>query len=161
MGDGLTDAARDTRRYECLVRYLTAIHTFLLDRTEPNRIAVRFAAEATERADRGTVGRYGDSTTCRMFLDGLTSGDESVWFQILEWSRDLDIFDALHAMSPFRNMILLFGRTVHYGCGVDIDMRQLRRFIVQTAESQDGLGERFCISLPFPEPGTMRIINEK
>lgn len=162
MGDGFMDAARETRRYECFVRYLTEIHAFLLDnRPKANRSAVQKAAETSDRAHRRYGGQDTDAAACDALLDGLISGEESAWIQLLEWSDETDLYDAFHTMSPFRNRILLFGRTVHYGCGVDIDMRQLRRFIVQAAGSQDGLGEKFCVSLPFPEPGTVRVINKK
>ncbi len=161
MGDGFTDATRAERQEVCLHRYYTAIHAFLLDGTEPNREEVRRAAKDSDRADRNWDKEKSREVTCDALLDSLITDDESAWIEVLEEMNSEPLFDDLHKQSPFRNRILLYGRSVHYGCGIEMDMRQLQRFITRIAESRGGFGESFCISIPFPEPGTTRILKKK
>ena len=161
MGDGLSERAREDRIQMALWRYYTAIHVYLLDRTGPNRDAVRISAKNSDHADRNWDKKRSRESACDTLLDDLINGDECAWMKILEATlQEAPLFDKLRKLSPFRDKLLLFGNVeAFYGNppSVKLNTRMLEEFIQMVAKTQGVERNRFCVIMPFPAPGTTQI----
>ncbi|MDP2947456.1 MAG: hypothetical protein Q8N88_05060 [Nanoarchaeota archaeon] len=161
MGDGMTDARRESDRWECYLNYIRALIEFLKNPTKENKLCLVKAAKTTDAIRGGYFTRETGLRKCfEKTLKSLKANDKTAWAHLLNSVVFKRIyFQELKKLSPFKDQfVLIVDQFNNVEPTISGDLREFVLESVSAKMEHFHPWRNIFISIPVPEKGKAKFI---